>query len=94
MIDVEMDENSIACEGHSEQLLCNTVSTLMWAMSITLDNAKAKDMVVIEGDGKHMVECLPDETTTPIIDGFKECFRILAEQFPEEIKVLESVSVG
>lgn len=94
MIYVEMDKNSIACQGHSKDLICNTVSTLMWALSITLEQEKAKDMVVIEGDGQHMVECLIDDTTRPIMDGFKACFRLLEEQFSDEIKVSEDVSVG
>lgn len=87
MIEVMMNNKSIDAEGHASQLICNTVSTLMWSLAMCMNKVNAEDLVVVEGDGKHMVSITPDGITATILDGFIECFKCLGEQFPDEVKI-------
>ena len=92
MINVKITKNSIDAEGHAEnKYVCNTVSTLMWAMCVGMQRANAKDLKVLEGDGKHTIEYAPEAQTKTIVNTFTECFIELAEEFPKEIKLRCSV---
>ena len=87
MITVEITNKSIVTNGHASELICNTVSVLMWSLSISLTTNNAYDLVVKEDDGYEEISYTPTEKTSPIFMGIAECFRALGEQFPDEVKI-------
>ena len=88
MIKVTIEKGKITAEGHANNnYICNTVSTMMWALSNNLEKANARKLEIYEDDGLHIVACKVDRRSKPSLEGFIECFKLLAEQFPEEIFV-------
>ena len=91
MITVEISKDSIVTNGHASELICNSVSVLMWALSISLMKNDAYDLVVKEDDGYEQISFTPTEKTSPIFTGIAECFKALGEQFPDEVKIFYKI---
>jgi len=92
MITVEIGKHSITANGHASEgnyLICNSVSVLLWSLAISLSKAEAYGLEVKEDEGFQMVKFTPTQKTMPIFLGAAECFRLMGEQFPEEIKIFE-----
>lgn len=90
MITLEITNKSITANGHAkEQLICNSVSVLLWGLCVSLDNAGAYDLEVSEDDGFQQVIYTPTEKTAPIFNGVVEALRRLAGNFPTEVKIFE-----
>jgi uncharacterized protein YsxB (DUF464 family) len=87
MISVEITKKSIVSNGHASELICNSVSVLMWALSMSLLNESAEDLVVKESEGHEEISFKPSKTTIPIFNGIVSCFKAMGEQFPNEIKI-------
>lgn len=91
MITVEITDKSIVTNGHASELICNTVSVLMWSLSISLLKNEAYDLVVKEDDGYEEISYTPTEKTGPIFYGTVECFKALGEQFPDDVKIFYKI---
>jgi len=90
MITLEVTNKSITANGHAkEQLICNSVSVLLWGLCVSLDHAGAYDLEVSEDDGYQQVIYTPTEKTAPIFNGVVEALRRLAGNFPTEVKIFE-----
>jgi len=88
MINISIHDTQITAEGHASTLICNSVSVLMWALAVSLDNAGAKELYVNMGDGYQMVSLLPDDKTEGIFKGISESLKLMAAEYPKEIKIL------
>ncbi len=90
MVVFEITKKSITANGHaSEQLICNSISVLLWALAVSLDKANANGLAVEEGNGYQQISYEPTPETVPIFDGFVECIRQIASQYPKEMVVFE-----
>ena len=87
MINIEIKDNQIEAKGHASTLICNSVSVLMWSLAISLENAKAKDLVVVEDDGYQLVKYEPEDITKMIFNGVAESLALIGAQFPKEVKI-------
>lgn len=90
MIKITIKDKSIEADGHAiNPYVCNSVSTLMWALTVALeDGSEDSPRGVREGNGYQYVEYKGSDMADTIFKCFVECFVQLAEQFPHEIEIV------
>lgn len=90
MVTLEITNKSITANGHAkEQLICNSISVLLWGLCVSLDAAGAYNLEVKEDDGFQQIIYTPTERTAPIFNGMVEALRRLAANYPSEVKIFE-----
>ena len=88
MITINIGNTSIEAKGHaSNNLICNSVSVLMWALATSLAHGDAVNLEVIDSDGYQYINYCPDERLQVVFDGFAESLKQIAENFPEEVSI-------
>lgn len=88
MIVVTASKKGIEAKGHATTLICNSVSVLLWSLSVALEDAHAKDLDIKEGDGFQKITFGDAKSARGTYQNIVKSIKLLAEQFPAEINFI------
>ncbi len=94
MIHITLNENKVHIEGHTESTICSSISSIMYTSVNALLGWDEKSITYIDDCFHDYVEITIVRNwgiTKFLFENMKKCFKQIAEQYPDCVKITESV---